>query len=422
MIRLLSIFMMSVCIVTGASAEEVSLTLNEAVALALRDNREILLKAEDVVKAQKVLEGSKGDRLPSVTLSGGVSDTMKLYNKDVTQEYLQGSVKQTLYSGGKVVNTIRYNELGIAVAQAVLDKTKIETVLAVQKAFYTLLLAGEYAVLNKEIVTNTQEHLASMLEQYKKGEVPETDLYDVEASLSRVKQVYRASINQVSASQALLRTLLSLTESVIISPQGEFDYTDIDIEYDQALLQSVQRRPEFRQYGQQEKIAATAIEIAKADNRPTVYASWDYYAKSHAAGLSGYTKNPNDYSIIGITFSWPVFDGWSTKAKIEQAVVDLKRTRLEKQKSYSDIALEVKNSYLDLQNAVARISVAKVEAEKYKKIMDVFAQQYQAGIASGLSYHDSVLAYHVSEFNHKNAIYDSLISKVSLEKAVGGSL
>lgn len=131
-------------------------------------------------------------------------------------------------------------------------------------------------------------------------------------------------------------------------------------------------------------------------------------------------KNQNDYNVIGLTFSGPIFDGWLTKAKIEQAIVDLKATRLIKEKTVKDIALELKNTYLELKNAIARIKASQTEEGLYKNTFLVLQEKYKAGQSSSLDLGDAGLKYEVSLFNQKQAIYDYIIAKAKFEQATGG--
>jgi outer membrane protein TolC len=137
-------------------------------------------------------------------------------------------------------------------------------------------------------------------------------------------------------------------------------------------------------------------------------------------GLQGPEENWSDHNIIGIGFSWPIFDGWATKARVEQAIVDLKQTQLLKEKSVKDIALELKDAYLGLKNALAKIKSAQKELDLYKDTVSVYKAKYKAGTASLLDLHDAVLGYEVSLFNQKQAIYDYLVARTNFDKATGG--
>ena len=399
-------------------AEEITLTLEQAVALALRDNRDILLKTQDVMKAKKKIAEAQSGLFPTLNFTGGWTDTRGYYSKDLGQTTTQTTLKQYLYKGGKIMNSIEQDKRKFEVSSALLYKTKLEVALNVQKAFYTLLLAGEFAGLNKSIVDNTREHLDFIKERYQNGQTSTSEILNLEASLSSVRQVYEESLNQIDSSLALLNNLLYLDKEVKIKPDAQFDYEPKELAFDDAFLEAMKRRPEITQYDAQARADKNAIEIAKADSRPNVYASWDYYSRSHLA--TGASRNWNDYNVIGLTFSWPIFDGWATRHKVEQAIIDLKETQLLKEKAVKDIVLELRNAYIALRNALVELDSAASDIKVYLDNLLSVKGKCSQGIASSLELSDADLKYKISLFNKKQAIYDYIIAKASFEKATGG--
>lgn len=401
-----------------AVAEEISLTLEEAVSFALRDNWDILLVTEEVKKAKLKIAEAEAGLFPTLNFTGSWTQTRGYYAKDLSQATTQATLKQYLYKGGKTINTIKYNGYKFEVSQAILDKTKLDTLLSVEEAFYTLLLSKELTRLNQDIFENTKEHLNFIKERYKNGQASESEVLQLRFCLSTVQQAYEASVNQVESSQVLLANLLYLDKDVKINPEGEFIYEPKEVAFDEAFLKAMRARPEIRQYEAQTKADKANIEITKADNRPQIYAAWDYYARSHASATA--TKNWNDYNVVGLTFSWPIFDGWATKAKVEQAIVELKSTQLLKEKTVSDIALELKNAYVSLKNAIAKIDSLEADVRVYQDNLSSVKEKSEKGIASFLDLDDANLKYNISAFNKKQAIYDYLLAKASFDKTAGG--
>lgn len=406
-------------------AEELALTSEEAVSIALRDNRDILLKAEEVKKAKYKINESLAGLLPTASVAGTYSQKRELYSKDFTSYTSQAGAKLNLYQGGEVVNTIGYNRQGLGVAEALLDKAKMETVFNVKKTFYTLLLASDFANLNKDMLENTQAHLEAAQARYRKGEAAKEEILKMEASLTSVKQAYDASLNQVESSRLLLNNLLYLDKELKIIPNGAFAYTPEDIAYDEAFLNSMKNRPEIREYESRQEQAKRNIEITRAATRPTIYASWDYYSNSQTslgvAGVSlGTTKSWNDYNVAGINVSWPIFDGFAAKQKVEQAVVDLKEAKLSREKLSKDITMEVKSAYISFKDAVGKLSALDYDVAVYNDNLATVKEKYRQGIASSLDLNDADLKYGIAVFNRNQGIYDYIVAKTNLDKAQGG--
>lgn len=401
--------------------EKIELSLDEALVIALRGNRGLLLKKEDVRKAQYKIREAEADLFPALDFTGSWKYTQGLYQKSVGQYSTQTTLKQYLYTGGEIINTIKYNGYDFEVKQAIFDQEKLELALDVQEAFYTMFLAQELAKLNRGILENTSAHLKSVEERFQKGEASESDVLKMEASLKGIEQVLESSFSQVEAAQALLRNLLYLDEDVEIDLSGRMDYEERQVAFEEAFLQAVRRRPEIRQYEADINAKEKAIDIAKADSRPSIYASWDYYSASRkAATVNSISKNWNDHNILGLTFSWPIFDGWQTKAKVEQAMADLKKSRLLKEQAISDIALELQEAYLALKDAISRIKAVESEAIVYLDNLLGVKERYKQGAASSLDLDDAKLKYDTACFNKKEAAYDYIIAGSVFDKAAGG--
>ena len=403
-----------------AFAGEIALSFNEAVAIGLRDNRDILLKAQDVEKAKQVIAEAQAGIFPTLTYTGNWFYTAGLYTKDISQSSSQVGLKQYLYRGGKVINSIKYSGYKLEVAQSLLDKAKLKIIFDFSRAYYTLSLSNFYVELNKVILENSQQHLDYINARYKNGQASETDILQAQAVLSNVGQAFESSKAQQEAARALLNNLLFLDKDVLVVPSTEFKFTPKDIAFDQGFLKAMQTRPEIKQFEAQLKADQRAIAVQRAGNRPDIYASWDYYGRSHSVTTTVNTRNWNDYNVFGLTVLWPIFDGWQTKAKVQQAIIDLKQTQLGKEKLIQDIVLEVRDTYLSLKNSVDQISASQADVSFYKQNLLTAQEKYAQGLVSLLDKDDAQLKYAVSVFNQQQSTYDYLIAKFNFDKATGG--
>lgn len=399
---------------------EIQLTVEDAVALALRDNRDILLQKGDIEKAKGSLEQSRAARRPKVTVGGSWDVTSGYYSKDIAMLSAQGSVAQTLYQGGAIVSSIKQAEAGMTIEEAVLDGAKLDTALAVQKGFYTLLLAYRFRDVNMRIMENSREHLAIAEEKYRKGEIAQSDVLDARARCSTTEDAYTASLVQVDSACAILDTLLSLDATVRIVPQGEFAYDPRILAYDEAFAKAIADRPQMREQEARVESQKHAIEIARSQGRPSVTASWDYYSKSrNALGLTT-AKGWSDYNVVGLAVSWPIFDGWQTRAKVEQETIGLKQANLLREKVRTDIILEVTQAYLAIADAISGIRASEADIAVYRENLAVANNRFNQGLISVTGLDDADLKYRIAAFNREQAIFDYIIAKSTLEKATGG--
>ncbi len=415
-----TVFILSFFIILTGSciAEELPLTLDEAISIALRDNRDILLKEEAIKQAKAQIDEANAGRLPTLDFQAARSDTAGYYSKDLSQTTTQATLKQYLYKGGKTQNTIKYYRENLKAQDAALEQSKIETILNVKTAFYTLLLAIDYVDLNSHILKNTQGHAKALKKRFQSGEASKQDLLLIDSSLAGVNQAYKASLSQVESLRLLLNNLLYLDKSVEILPQGQLDYQQKEVAVSEGFLEAASKRPEIKKYQAQIEMDKKSIEIEKAGARPSIYASWDYYSRSHAVASTN--KGWNDYNVLGLTFSWPIFDGWQAKAKVDAAIAQLKQAQFLKEQAIRDIALELKDAYLDLRDAIVKIKSSDKEQFLYQDTLRAAEEKYKAGITSQLDLDDAALGYKVSVYKYKQAIFDYVSAKARFEKAAGG--
>ncbi len=99
-------------------AEEILLTLDEAINFALRDSRDILLKAEEVKKAQAKISEAQAGLFPTLNFTASKLHNRNYYSTDITTATSQVTLKQYLYKGGETINTIAHNKYKLKVSSA----------------------------------------------------------------------------------------------------------------------------------------------------------------------------------------------------------------------------------------------------------------------------------------------------------------
>jgi len=401
-------------------AEQISLTLDDAVFLALRDNRNIQIGASEIEKAKAQVREAWSGMLPSLNLNVDRDRTSELTDKPYSTTLIHAGLVQNIFQSGRIYNSVKQNEYNKKVKEALYVKEKIEIVLSVKKAFCTLILSEYFLDLNGKILKNKVMHLELTKARYAKGEASQLDMEDITAALENAKKVYEASKSQVETSKQVLRNLLYLDETMEIKAVGTFAYTPREVMFDKALVKALGERPEIKQYEAKVKADNHALKAAKAGNLPGVYLTLDEYSGDRFITTTGVVSKWKNYNVFGVTLDWPIFDGFATKAKIEQAIVDLKQTQMLKEKTMQDIALEVKNAYLALKNAISSLDAAESDIKFYKNNFTSIKKKYTQGIASSLDIDDASLKYKLAMFNKEQALYDYIVAKSSLDKAEGG--
>lgn len=410
-------------------AEEI-LTLEKCIELALKNNQTIKIAEQKIFSAQWKIKETFAGYLPQVNVSGtylrkkkteiepSILQAMKSrsFSLAFAEEIYTGrlSLEQPIYTWGKISQANRQAALAYQIAREEYLKTKNEIVAQVKETFYRLLLAKQMVLISQEAVEVTAGHLRVTETFYKEGKVSK---YDV----SRAKvQLTNAQTNLIKAKNALKlakETLFYLlnTKPDEVDVQGEMKYLPREIDLDTALEEALSNRPETKQMKLQEEIGNSLIKLTKASNKPTVILSGNYDWQNDQLS----TKDWYDTWQALLVLNVPLFDGFSTRAKVKQSEANLEQIKLSRDLIIESVKLEVKQAVLNFQQAKESIEAQKENVETAKDNLRIAQERYKLGLMSNIEVRDAELTLTQAETNYYQAIADYLIALVKLEKAIG---
>ena len=124
-------------------------------------------------------------------------------------------------------------------------------------------------------------------------------------------------------------------------------------------------------------------------------------------------------SLVGVSMSVPIFDGFSKAARIQKNRVQL--TQLENQRSFlkESYKSELYAAKANLRNDLNILEVQEANLQLATEVYQIARIKYKEGIGSNLEVVNADAALIEAEINYLGALYDGLISKINLEKALG---
>ena len=185
---------------------------------------------------------------------------------------------------------------------------------------------------------------------------------------------------------------------------------------DQAIETALERRPEIQQVKIQERIGEKHVKVAKAENKPKFSAFGDYiFNDSERQSLD------TSWSV-GLAMQVPIFDGFATRARVNQARVSLDQIRANKDQLLDSIKLEVKSAVFDLEAAQKLIEVQEGIVEEAAEGLRIANVQHEAGLITGIELTDVELSHTQAQVNRLQAIHDYIIAIARLERAISTRL
>jgi outer membrane protein TolC len=276
-----------------------------------------------------------------------------------------------------------------------------------------VLLANSSFVVADETVKQYETELERTQKMYRQGAVPKYDVLRVEVNLAAAQEDYIKSANNIDLSKASFNNALGIDLSTPVNIKKLLTYIPWKVEYEKSLACAFKNRPEILQVDNMLSIAEEKIQYAKGERYPSVNLSAYYYSQN--ATLA---QPPNTWSLT-VGASVPIFHGGSIKARVEKSEEQLSQVNDQKTLTYQSVELDVKQSYLNLNEAFKRIDVAEknvAQAEESKRMADL---RYKGGVANIQEVLDTQTALTSAKKNYLQAIYDYEMAKISLKKAMG---
>lgn len=438
-----------------ASAQEPvqTFTLTEGINYALRNNREFQVAEKDMELAAEKVKEARAALLPQLTLNTGytfngdlpttvlsgdfppglggpppqddatdetangtTSEPLELQFGAVHNLQGQAQVRYPLFTWGQLGNLYRQAVLGEQAAEKALEAIRLDIELQVRQAFHGLLLAEAFVEVVEQALAQVEKRYA--LAETQKATGITTRLEVIRANVQVVNtrsQLIQARNQQKLATEHLKLTLgIPLDQSVSIDGELHAEPKQVDLE--SAITTALAHRPEIKQLDIQEQIGEKQVKVAKAGNKPML------------STFGNYTFNDSERQSldtswsVGVSIQIPIFDGFTTRAQVNQARLRLDQVRTNKDQLLDGVKLEVKSAVFDLQAAQKLIEVQEGIIEQAEEGLRIANVQHEAGLIIGVELTDVELSHTQAQVNRLQAVHDYIIAVARLERAIGARL
>ena len=414
---------------------------------SLDDCLEIALKrAFDIKLAESSLKSSKADLkaafgayLPSVSASAGYSRQL---NAKPSFAFINGQLAKTdprvnsynfyanaqlpLFDGfardynyGAADKTARSMDLN-------LKFVKKNVALQVYESYIDVIAKGQIVKARKEDIEAEKKRLERIKAQYKAGFVAIDYVYSQQASLANKEYDLITAQNAFDLAKANLLALMGLSpgldaeflESSLPTDISEKEAQDFKKKIptpEAAIKKALASREDFKAYEASLEAARDALSASYSGYFPKIsaYASWNW-SNFELAQFSELGR-----SSLGLSFYFPLFDGFQTERSVEAAKVRLERSEIDLEKTKQKLITAVRAAYLNLEAAENQLKASKIALEASQKNFESQKTKFQTGTATITDYLTANAQMISSKINRINAVYNYLKARKELSFAIG---
>ncbi|MEI6519288.1 MAG: TolC family protein [bacterium] len=392
-----------------ASFAAPAMTLKDAIALALKNQQNVLRGEQSLAAAKYRLTQSKSDYFPQLN----VDYTQGIFNS--TQSKASGNAalnaSMNFYDGGKRELNVKSSELGIDSSTSNLEQFKQAVVNNVTSAYFTLLKAKKQNDVVKSQLKLLNGQLDLIKARIEVGDAAAVDSLPVEASAANARFDLLTSNNNIRTSAMLLQNAIGIA----ITP--DFDIDDFNLK--QITVDSLENyitvakanRPEILISKAGVESAKVNVDIAKLQTRirPQVNGTW-------SEPLIGSGKS--NYSVTaGVVYS--IFDAGANKAALNVANTNLESAKIQQNQANKDIESDVQIAYINVLNSVEKIAASAQSLKSAQASYDAQEERYKLGLVTPLDLLNAQNTLVSAQYNAVQANYDYYINISKLEYATG---
>ena len=403
-------------------------TLQNCIRYALMHQPLVRESQMDEEIAERIIQGKLADWFPQLSLNFNVQHNPQLPVAVVqgvpiiqglaNASNIQFTATQTLFNKDVLLASTSASDVRTFASQRT-SSTKIDVVVNVSTAYYATLVTKEQIALLDESVLRLEQSYKDAYTKYQGGIVDKTDYMRALVALNNVKADRRQAQELLKARYVALKEQMGYPAEANLDL--EFDSSPMALE---ALIDTNQSvnyssRIEFQLLQTQKRL--------QEDNL-------NYYVWSFIPSLSiygGYTLNFQNsfidplynqnypYSFVGLQLSFPLFQGGKRIQQIKQARLQVDRFDYDLQSLTNSINTQYA---LALANYKSNLNDYTVLTENLQFAEDVYRTiqlQYKDGTKSYLEFITAETDLRTAQVNRINALYQVLISKLDVQKALG---
>ena len=438
-----------------------SISLDESISLAKQNNKDLLSSKEDLQKAEQTYYQVRANIYPQLNVVGAYSlnktylpdsaivppidlslgldpDTASpsdYYLANVMSAALnslvpsspmeEGSMalslqmQQVLFTGGKLNYGIKTADIYRNIQQLNYQLKEQDIILKTTQMFYSCLLADKLVNVQEAALETARHHLALVEAFANEGLVSDFDVMRARLEVAKLEPQLMQAQNSRDLALSAFRTQIGVNDPTIV-PEGNLVLPPkLDITLDEALNQGLENRIELTMVKKGTEVADLQLKTEKAGYFPNLalQASAALYTKADEYAIEGDDFGTN-YSI-GLGISFPLFNGFATKAKVNSAKSSYRQSQYQEQKYEDLIRLEITQNYQKLRHAEKNYLVQEENMKIAERSLQLAQLRYENQVGIQLEVFDAQTTLSAIQLQYFQSIYEVISATRELQKSLG---
>lgn len=385
------------CLTVTATGQK-PMSLSDAIGLAMSHNYHVKVALNEAEMAQNNKAVGVGGFLPMVNANASYTE-----NRNSTrQERYDGTVNEkdnalsttkaanvtaawVLFDGMKMfLDHQRYQLLG-QMGQMELRETVENTVAEVTTRYYALVQQQKSIAVAQEAHGYSKLRLQLALTRFRLGSAAETEVLQASIDANSDSALVVEQQNALVNAKADLCVLLGIAADADWVPSDTVISTGPFV-FSELVDASLQNNTSIQLGDIDQQVAALQRKMANSPKYPKLTFNAVYAASLAEAEVGLLKSNRNHGPSLGLTLSYPLFDGFKTSTQAKNARLQHQNAQLRQAHALEQVKAQLLRLYNDYQNQQLQLSVAEANLKLSQRNTKLAWERYRLGQLSDLDF------------------------------------
>ena len=410
-------------VISGSVSNNVEITLENCIMIALGNNPEIASAFDDILIADTKIKQVWSNYFPLISWQTSWSHIKQLQLSDALSRNLeyeyyilgQASLQQMLYDFGVTQNQATIARLDYEAGKKTFAGIVNDVIYRTKNAFYEVLYNYEAEKVAQINVDNYQLFYNQAKAFYEVGMNPKIDVTIAEVNLSKAKMKLISAKNSINTSIANLNNIMGVPYLEKYQLSGKLEYKPLGMSFEDTVKVALDSRPELKKAEFDTEKARQNVKLVKKGYFPEIDAQGQYQK-------GGKHWTSNDGWNIGVYLNFTNLNLALLHNQVKEAKYLYDKQIANTKKVQNDIYFEIQKSFLKVNEKSNQIPVARLQLIQAKENYRLSSGRYRVGVASPIELQEAQNNYAESLLSYYDALYQYNSAKAELEKAVGKNI
>lgn len=405
-----------------------TLTLDQVVEYALVRSPIIRQAQIDQEIGERDIKSNLADWYPQITASAAGAYNIKLQQQVIGDQLITFGqpynsnillqADQTLFNRDQLFasKSSKYYRQQL---QQVIKDARINTVVDVSKAFYSILLSEEQIRILDQNLDRLEKQYKDAYSRFDAGLVDKTDYQRASIALTNVKSDRNRVANSFDAKYDYLKQLMGYPDSLDFTIEFDTQGAEGKIGEDAADPLVLENRIEYQLLQTQQTLNEIQTGYEKWNYLPQLSAYYRYNWNYFSQDFSNLYNAAYPVSAVGLNLSIPIFQGGKRIHRVKSAELQVERGNVEIENLSNQIKTEYSTALADYNSSVYEWQLIRENMEMAEEVYNIIKLQYDEGIKAYVELVVAETDLQTAQINHINAFYQVLEDKLDLQRALG---